>query len=88
VCVFFDGGCYANKITMGGILENAEKKNQLFNFDYFVSSRRGRMLGANLWNELESRYSLKLEKEFFINEDRNNFIKIYKVSPYEKRKED
>ena len=42
------------------------------------------MLGARVWGELEAQFSLTLEKEFLINKNPNNFIKIYKVSAYEK----
>jgi len=84
VCVFFSGSCEANKGTMKGILERERKKNRIPEFDYFVSTRRGKMLGARVWSELEAQYSLKLEYEYFINNDPNNFIKIYKVSAYEK----
>jgi hypothetical protein len=84
VCVFFNGFCEANNGTMEGILERERKKNRVPEFDYFISTRRGKMLGAKVWSELEAQYSLKLDYEYFINNDPNNFIKIYKVSAYEK----
>lgn len=79
-CVFINGDCHANKVTIEGLLSNVEKKGEIYSFDYLVSTRRGRMLGNRLWKDLNVQYDLVLEKEFRINGDPSNFVRIYKVS--------
>lgn len=78
VCVFFNGRCSANDVTMDNIRRNARRKEaDLPDFNYFVSSRRGSILSANLWNELKEDYNLKLIWESNINQRPATFVKIY-----------
>lgn len=80
-CVFFNGRCSENKVTMENMLRDARKKAaELPDFAYFVASRRGSMLSTQLWNELKEYYGLKLVWESDINRRPANFIRIYKTT--------
>lgn len=76
-CLFFNGKCEANYLTM----KNIRKKSGVIpHFDYFVSSRRGSILSAKIWKDLQKDYKLETVREFTINNRPENFIKIYKVT--------
>ncbi len=76
ICLFFNGQCQANKVTM----EDIQKKDAaLPAFAYFVSTRRGRILDGIFWKKLENEYASKLIWNFTINGRPANFVKIYKT---------
>jgi hypothetical protein len=75
VCLFFNGKCEANFLTMKNIRKESGELDQ---FDYFVSSRRGAILSHSLWGDLIEDYDSKLIWEMSINNRPGNFIRIYK----------
>ena len=75
VCLFFNGRCEANYLTMKNIRKRSES---VPNFDYFVSSRRGSILSHNLWESLPKEYGSQLIQESIIGGRSENFIRIYK----------
>jgi len=80
VCLFFNGECKANYLTMKNILEKSEDSDQLPKFNYFVSSRRGSILSHELWKDLTEDYKSKNIWEYNINGRLDNFVKVYKNS--------
>jgi 4-amino-4-deoxy-L-arabinose transferase-like glycosyltransferase len=80
VCVFFNGRCEANYLTM----VNIRKKSlpDLPHFDYFVGTRRGNILSNSLWNELHTEYQTINIWNLFINNRPTNFINVYENAVY------
>jgi 4-amino-4-deoxy-L-arabinose transferase-like glycosyltransferase len=78
-CLFFNGGCEANFLTMHNI---RKKEDNMPTFQYFVSSRRGSILSKSLWKDLREDYQSVTIWEKDINNRPNNFIKIYKNEIY------
>ncbi|MFA6383032.1 MAG: glycosyltransferase family 39 protein [Parcubacteria group bacterium] len=75
VCLFFNGKCEANNLTMKNIRKKSESAPR---FDYFVSDRRGSILSHNLWESLPEQYGSQLIQESNIGGRAGNFIRIYK----------
>lgn len=80
VCLFFNGKCEANFLTMQNI---RQKANGLPHFDYFVSSRRGSILSKSLWTDLREDYKSKEIWNLFINDRPSNFVTIYRNEIYQ-----
>lgn len=78
VCVFFNGNCSANKLTMQNIRNDAKKTNELAPFEYFVSNRRGYILSYRLWDSLLAEYNSKEVFKIEIGRRPENFMKVYK----------
>jgi len=78
VCLFFNGSCSANKLTMQNIREDAHQKGIAPSFEYFVSSRRGHNLSAGLWENLFDEYGSREVFYLEIAGRRENFIKVFK----------
>jgi len=79
-CVFFNGGCLSNTLTMKTILNRGEKSGKLSPFNYFVSTRRGNLLSSSLWNELKENYRSQNIFQLDIGGQPQNFVTIYKNS--------
>jgi len=78
VCLFFSGTCSANMLTMKTMLANAQKRDEAKpHFDYFVTSRRGMILSANLWEDVKEEYGSKKVFSFDINGRPQNFVAVY-----------
>jgi hypothetical protein len=80
VCVFINGNCSANKLTMLNILDKAEKSGKDPEFKYFVETRRGDMIANNLWDELKDTYDMDLIWTQTVGGRPDNFVKIYQVN--------
>jgi 4-amino-4-deoxy-L-arabinose transferase-like glycosyltransferase len=78
VCVFFNGNCSANKLTMQNIRDEAEKAGKLAPFEYFVSNRRGYILSYRLWDSLLDEYNSKEVFKIEIGKRPENFMKVFK----------
>ncbi len=74
-CLFFDGQCEANKVTMKDIQKKSATPPA---FDYFISTRRGRILSGTFWDGLKNTYDSRAIWKFIINGRPGNFIAIYK----------
>lgn len=77
-CVFYNGDCAANHLTMKNILSSAKKEGKTPQFSYFVSQRRGRSLSVNVWETIETKYVSEKIWRLEINERPQNFIEVYK----------
>ena len=77
VCVFFNGNCAANKLTMQNIRKNAKKKGELPKFEYFVSMRRGYNQSVGLWEDLSEEYGSKQVFNLDIGNRPANFVRVF-----------
>ena len=75
VCVFFNGNCAANKLTMQNIRENTRESTQ--NFEYFVSMRRGYNQSVGLWEDLSEEYGSKQVFNLDIGNRPANFVRVF-----------
>lgn len=73
VCLFFDGSCSANALTF----KNKQKKSGRVSYDYLVASRRGTILGGNLWSEIKEDYDPKMVDTVVINGRPANYVTVY-----------
>jgi 4-amino-4-deoxy-L-arabinose transferase-like glycosyltransferase len=79
VCVFYNGDCVANKLTMQNILRDQEDAGKsLPKFGYFVSSRRGYNTARSLWDNLNMKYASEKIYSSKIGNSKLNFLNIYK----------
>jgi hypothetical protein len=79
VCVFFNGECNANILTMKNTMKMNEKKGrELKDFDYFVTSRRGSNLAGDFMDELKYQYGSEKISSFEIGGRPQNSISIYR----------
>ncbi|HEX8974713.1 MAG TPA: glycosyltransferase family 39 protein [Patescibacteria group bacterium] len=74
VCLFYEGDCAANMLTMQNILK---KNSDTPNFAYFVSDRRGNNLSHEVWKDLREKYDSKLVWDMAIGGRKENYIKVY-----------
>ena len=78
LCVFFNGSCAENKLTMQNILDkNASTENGLPNFSYFISSRRGVNTSGDFWGNLKEEYGSKNIFTLTIGARPQNSLNIY-----------
>jgi len=82
LCLFFNGRCDANYLTM----KNIQKKSLdgLPRFDYFIETRRGSILSKNIWDDLKIQYESREIWNLNINGRPANFVKIYENQIYKK----
>jgi 4-amino-4-deoxy-L-arabinose transferase-like glycosyltransferase len=78
VCVFFNGSCVANKLTMQDIQEsNVSSGKGLPQFSYFISSRRGTNTAKDLWEDLKDEYGSKKIYTLTIGGRPANSLSVY-----------
>jgi 4-amino-4-deoxy-L-arabinose transferase-like glycosyltransferase len=80
VCVFFNGQCEANYLTMVNIRKKSAP--ELPHYDYFVGTRRGNILSKKIWDTLRAEYQSEEIWNLNINSHPENFIKIYENEIY------